>query len=154
DLLVVPALLWKPTRRWALLLSFGFHLFNGIVFRIGTFPFVALGLNTFFFPGKTFDRIIKPVKNAAENIQPGGLVKKILVPCLGIYMLLQLLLPVRHHFIEGNVNWTEEGHRMSWRMMLRSKSGRAIFKVVDKESGQTWYIRPQDKLPEEYASDI
>jgi hypothetical protein len=41
-------------------------------------------------------------------------------------------MPLRHWVIKDNVLWTEEGHRMSWRMMLRSKSGMATYKVVNK----------------------
>src|SRR5690606_3023324 len=49
----------------------------------------------------------------------------------------QVLLPLRHWVIPGNVLWTEEGHRLSWRMMLRSRSGEVKFKVVDKKTGDT-----------------
>ncbi|WP_316930169.1 HTTM domain-containing protein [Leeuwenhoekiella sp. MAR_2009_132] len=36
---------------------------------------------------------------------------------------MQLELPLRHWIIKDDVLWTEEGHRLSWRMMLRSKGG-------------------------------
>lgn len=32
--------------------------------------------------------------------------------------------------------WTEEGHRLSWRMMLRSKSGSLTVWVKDKATGE------------------
>jgi len=32
------------------------------------------------------------------------------------WVLVQLLLPLRHYFIPGNVAWTAEGERWSWRM--------------------------------------
>lgn len=154
DLLVVPALLWKPTRKWALALSFAFHLFNGIVFRIGTFPFLALGLNTFFFPGQSFDRIIRPVKKVSAIKITGPTFKRVLLSTMLIYILFQVLMPVRHHFIDGDVNWTEEGHRMAWRMMLRTKSGRAIFTVKDKNSKMVWHINPEDEMPRDHASEV
>ncbi|HUH47883.1 MAG TPA: HTTM domain-containing protein, partial [Arenibacter sp.] len=47
----------------------------------------------------------------------------------------QLILPVRHWFIKDDVLWTEEGHRMSWRMMLRSRDGKISFRVMDKNTG-------------------
>ena len=46
-------------------------------------------------------------------------------------MCWQLLLPLRHGSVPGNVNWTEEGHLYAWHMKLRSKSGRARFIVTD-----------------------
>jgi vitamin K-dependent gamma-carboxylase len=49
---------------------------------------------------------------------------------------LMLLLPLRHWVIEDDVLWTEEGHRLSWRMMLRSRSGSGTFYVVEKDTGK------------------
>jgi hypothetical protein len=40
-------------------------------------------------------------------------------------------------FTSGNVNWTEEGHRFSWRMKLRDKVGEARFFVTAKDTGDT-----------------
>jgi hypothetical protein len=60
--------------------------------------------------------------------------------------LIQLLLPVRHHVITDNVLWTEEGHRMSWRMMLRSRSGTITFQVVDKKDGTKTVVDLEDYL--------
>ena len=63
---------------------------------------------------------------------------------LAVYAALQVLLPIRHFFIAGDVSWTEEGHRMSWRMMTRAKSGKNYFKIRDKNTGLVWY-EPPDK---------
>jgi len=46
-----------------------------------------------------------------------------------IFITLQCLIPLRHHLYPGNVNWTEEGQRFSWRMMLRRKSASSTFYV-------------------------
>jgi vitamin K-dependent gamma-carboxylase len=43
------------------------------------------------------------------------------------------------------VLWTEEGHRLSWRMMLRAKSGIIKFKVVDKANRQDTIFVNQTK---------
>ena len=69
-----------------------------------------------------------------------------LLTLLTLYFVLQLALPVRHYFIEGDVLWTEEGHRMSWRMMLRSRSGNLQFRVVDKESGEGHLVNLREWL--------
>ena len=39
DGLIVPLLLYKPTRKYAFIVSIFFHLFNSIVFQIGIFPY-------------------------------------------------------------------------------------------------------------------
>ena len=51
---------------------------------------------------------------------------------LGIYVAFQLLVPLRHWLYPGDVNWTDEGHRFSWRMKLRYKErGQSTFTAYD-----------------------
>ena len=40
----------------------------------------------------------------------------------------------------GNVNWTEEGYRFAWRMLLRSKAGDAKFRIIDPNTGEEWIL--------------
>lgn len=135
DLLVVPLLLYKRTRNWALAASVVFHLFNSVVFHIGIFPYLSLAFIVFFYPPETIRRIFLPSKPPAR-IPPfrKPAYATGLLWLLGVYLLVQVLLPIRHHFIEGDVLWTEEGHRMSWRMMLRSRNGGMVFRVVEPNS--------------------
>ena len=65
---------------------------------------------------------------------------------LSIYFIIQLLLPIRHYFFKDDVLWTEEGHRLSWRMMLRSRSGRIQFFVEDKATGKRELVKLNDYL--------
>jgi vitamin K-dependent gamma-carboxylase len=51
--------------------------------------------------------------------------------CGVVFVAVQLLLPLRHALIPGEVGWTEEGHRWSWRMLLRDKKLVAMRFVVD-----------------------
>ena len=39
-----------------------------------------------------------------------------------VFLLVQLTLPLRHYIYQGNVSWTEQGHRFAWHMKLRSKN--------------------------------
>ncbi len=135
DLLVVPALLWKPTRNFAFICSIFFHLFNSIVFQIGIFPYLSLAFIVFFYPTETIRRIFLPKKTPFSNneiVKPSYARPLIIVG--GLYFLIQLVLPLRHHWIPGDVLWTEEGHRLSWRMMLRSRTGQVALTVVNKET--------------------
>ncbi|SDG39362.1 HTTM domain-containing protein [Psychroflexus sediminis] len=147
DLLVVPLLLWKRTRVVMFWISVFFHLFNSIVFQIGIFPYMSLALTVFFFPKEYIHRKFlkfKPFYSDSEIEVPG------LAPYfkgfLLIWFAIQLLLPVRHYFIKGDVFWTEEGHRMSWRMMLRSKGGSASFLVKNLKTGKTDYVKLDEYL--------
>jgi hypothetical protein len=51
--------------------------------------------------------------------------------------VVQILLPLRYHIIEDHVLWTEEGHRLSWRMMLRTKGGIVTFRVKNNQTGDS-----------------
>ncbi len=72
--------------------------------------------------------------------------RKAITGCLFVFCLLQLLIPLRHHLYPGDVAWTEEGHRFSWRMMLRSKTGFGSFEVVEPHTGRKEKVRPKEYL--------
>ena len=147
DGLIIPALLWKRTRKFAFFISIFFHLFNSFVFQIGIFPYLSLAFTLFFFEPKTIRNIFlkrKPLYENHEIILPKHY--KIATTSFVIYLAIQLVLPVRHHFIQDNVLWTEEGHRLSWRMMLRAKSGRTTYKVIDKSTNAAIPIKLSDFL--------
>lgn len=147
DGLVVPLLLWKPTRKLAFAASIFFHLFNSFVFQVGIFPYLSLAFCLFFFDSKVINKLFlkrKPYYDGAEIIIPNY--APILVSVFSVYFAFQFLLPLRHHLIEDNVLWTEEGHRMSWRMMLRTKGGSTSYKVVDKATNEVIRINLNDYL--------
>lgn len=132
DLLIIPALLWKPSRKIAFLLAIFFHLFNSIVLQIGIFPYLALAFTVFFFEPATLRKLFfKRKEPYTSSITEIPSFRKGIVFLMILYFGIQLLLPVRHHFIQDDVLWTEEGHRLSWRMMLRSRAGLVEFKIVD-----------------------
>ncbi|WP_420321275.1 HTTM domain-containing protein [Flagellimonas sp.] len=147
DLLIVPALLWRPTRKIAFGLSIFFHLFNSIVFQIGIFPYLSLAFTVFFFPPQTIRNIfLRPKTITIENTLDYPKHGKWIVSILSVYFVVQLFLPLRHHTFKDNVLWTEEGHRLSWRMMLRSRSGNIRFKVVNKQTDKGHYVNLDDYL--------
>ncbi len=147
DLLIIPALLWKPTRKVAFFMSIFFHLFNSIVFQIGIFPYLSLAFSVFFFETETIRRLFfkKKTPYIANEISIPNYRNGILT-ILATYFVIQLLLPVRHHFISDEVLWTEEGHRMSWRMMLRSRIGKGNFTVLNNETGEQTIIATLEYL--------
>lgn len=161
DLLIVPGLLWKKTRKFAFGLSIFFHLFNSAIFQVGIFPYMGISWALFFFPPETVRRIFlkkKPPLNTdiieSEGTNHNNLSNRVMLCALGVYVVIQALLPLRHHWFNGNVFWTEEGHRMSWRMMLRVKYGSVKFTVVDKASRQKWIVNPRDYVTAKQANAI
>ncbi len=155
DLLIVPALLWKPTRKFAFFASIFFHLFNSIVFQIGIFPYLSLAFIVFFFEPETIRNIFFKKKTLYTK-------NKIAIPSFkntalllgSIYFIIQLVLPIRHYFIKDNVLWTEEGHRMSWRMMLRSRTGTIKFNVVNEETKASSFVNLDDYLSKKQKKRI
>ena len=137
DLLIIPLLLWKRTRIAAFILSIFFHLFNSIVFQIGIFPYMSIAFALFFFTPETLGKLFLPKKKIyteEEVIVPKH--KNLIIGVLSIYFIFQIGLPLRHWFFKDDVLWTEEGHRLSWRMMLRSKGGSLTVYVADKKDGE------------------
>ena len=109
----------------------------------------------FFFEPKTIRNIFlkrKPLYNENE-IQVSGY-KRYLIPLIVIYFTIQIALPFRHWFIKGDVLFTEEGHRLSWRMMLRSKHGNQTFTVVDKETKEKKIIDLNHYLTKKQISAV
>jgi len=142
DLMIVPFLLWKPTRRIAFLLACIFHLFNSFTFKIGIFPYLSIALLLFFFEPGSISSIFFKSKASVTGSENIFIIRKPVLYLLSVHFLFQVIVPMRSWLYPGNVFWTEEGYRMSWKMMLRTKSGSIHFKVVDPGSGKTWIIDP------------
>ncbi|MGY0390982.1 HTTM domain-containing protein [Bizionia sp. KMM 8389] len=147
DGLIIPLLLIKKTRKYAFFAAIFFHLFNSFVFQVGIFPYLSLAFTLFFFDPKTIHRIFlkkKPFYTGSEVIVPSY--KKPMLIVFTCYFAIQILLPLRQYAFPMSALWTEEGHRMSWRMMLRSKSGHSIYHVVDKKTRTKSYVNLSDYL--------
>ncbi|WP_046756495.1 HTTM domain-containing protein [Kordia jejudonensis] len=155
DLLVIPLLLWKRTRVFIFICSIVFHLFNSFVLHIGIFPYMSLALCIFFFEPETIRNIFlkkKEVYKGNEIILSSY--RKILIPLFAVYFISQILLPLRHWTFQDDVLWTEEGHRLSWRMMLRSKTGYLHLKVVDNATGVTTIVNPATYTTKKQAKRV
>lgn len=72
--------------------------------------------------------------------------KKATLVILVIFFLIQFVLPFRYLLYPGELFWTEEGYRFSWRVMLMEKAGYASFKIVDPDTGKRFYVNNSDFL--------
>ena len=139
---IVFLLLYKPTRKLGFALSLFFNLFNSAVFQIGIFPYLMIALTVFFYPPETIRKIFFKKK---QVVQPRVEAFSPLWTYVFLaYFFIHLLLPLRPHFFEGDSHFTEEAHRLSWRMMLRAKTGTLRYHVIDKESGEKFFVRLKD----------
>ncbi|MCB0447300.1 MAG: HTTM domain-containing protein [Gelidibacter sp.] len=155
DGLIIPLLLWKPTRKWAFIISIFFHLFNSFVFQVGIFPYLSLAFALFFFESKTIHHLFlkkKPFYEESETVIPKY--KNVFLFVFVTYFIVQIGLPLRHWFFKDDVLWTEEGHRLSWRMMLRAKSGHTSFKVIDTKTNVVIPIDLNDYLTQKQIRTV
>jgi hypothetical protein len=74
------------------------------------------------------------------------LASKFIPVLLGIFLIFQLLFPFRYMLYPGELFWTEEGYRFSWRVMLMEKTGYTQFKIVDDASKQFEIINNNEYL--------
>lgn len=138
DGLIIPALLWRKTRTFALIASIFFHMFNSATLKIGIFPYFALSFVVFFYAPETIRKLFFKNKPAVEGSIKPFRINKISTVFFVLFFIFQLLMPLRHWLIKGDVLWTEEGHRLSWRMMLRQRSGYVTFNIVDRKTNEQW----------------
>ena len=161
DLFIPFLMLWKKTRNLAFVSAIVFHFNNNFVFTIGIFPIFALTLTMIYyeagFPRKLVPRKIKNWISREyrkrlryqEGTMTSDYVKvhhPVLLILLGIYFMIQLLVPFRHLAYPGWTTWHEEGHHFAWRMMLRQKTSIAQFNVTHPVTGEQRYADPADYL--------
>lgn len=153
---LVPILLVIPQTWWlGAILVVPFHLMNHFLFHIGVFPWFMLGTLALFPPTdwprkvisfvaskfKSGQKFAASVMNAVPRIgldrstvgfASGSLA---LILFLHVYLLIQLIVPLRHLAYPGNVDWTEEGYFFSWRMMLHQKKTHMVLYQTDPATG-------------------
>ncbi len=145
DLLVVPLLLWKKTRPFAFAFAVAFHLTNLWMLKFRFFPWFMIALTALYLSPDWPLRLTgrwwsaskqerhEPIRSEESVfLQPR---QRVVIALVGIYLAVQLLVPLRHYLYPGNASWTEEGHRFAWRLRLRAKEVQsAEFRVtVDKK---------------------
>lgn len=151
DLLIIPLFLYKKTRTMAFFASLFFHLFNSAFLAIGVFPFFALSFIVFCYPPDFIRKLFFKNKPVWEETKLNYEGKSILLWFFIPYFIIQLALPIRHWFIPHDVLWTEEGHRLSWRMMLRKREAETNFKIIDKKTNKELHYNFYKNLtPKQY----
>ncbi len=159
DFLVVPGLWYRRTRVIAFVFSLFFHLFNSLVFQIGIFPYMMLICTVLYFDEASIRRLFFR-KRPLWNFKPMGLIlppatqRPLLEAFLIVFLLLMILLPLRPFYFPGSPHWSEEGHRLSWHMMLRSKSGYLSYELRGEGDELLQKVFPPQVLPAKMARSM
>ncbi len=160
DLFIVFFLLNRKTRIYAYGAVIIFHLLTLYLFQIGMFPYIMILSTLIFFPASFHQQVIdrfskiSPFSNLTIEQDfssppleyPSYLNRKLLNGMLAVYLAFQLLFPFRYLLYPGQLFWTEQGYRFSWRVMLMEKAGYVVFHIHDPVTGKREQVRNYDYL--------
>ena len=157
DLSVPFLLLYARTRMLGFTAVLVFHLLTRALFPIGMFPYIMIASTLIFFSVGFHEGVIIWLKklfrinmdiaySAKMKKSPNTFLKLFRLSIIYSFFAAQLIIPFRHLLYPGELFWTEEGFRFSWRVMLMEKAGYANFKIVDKITGKRFYVNNSDFL--------
>lgn len=145
--LLIPFLLWNRSTRFpAFLLVIVFHVLTRVLFPIGMFPYIMIFSATIFFSDSIHERFLRwlggllripaEVFSNSRELVYSRAGKQLRTRVLAVFFGAQLLIPFRYLAYSGELFWTEQGYRFSWRVMLMEKAGYAQFRIVHGEAGE------------------
>jgi hypothetical protein len=147
DLLIVLLLTNSKTRVVAYLTVVVFHLLTALLFPIGMFPYIMIVTGLIFFSAEFHQKLIGQLAQflripidflrSERTYTFSPLVKVLLMSGFALFFGFQLLFPFRYLFYPGELFWSEQGYRFSWRVMLMEKAGHAQFLVKDSDGKQS-----------------
>ena len=149
DLFIVFFLLSARFRPYAYFVVVFFHLMTWYLFPIGVFPWVMIFSTLIFFSDQFHEGILNRMslsRFTQKDNNPLPKPRKFVRTAILIYVVIQLLVPLRSLLYKGDLFWNEEGFRFSWRVMLMHKEGHATFFLFDKETGRESEIQNSDFL--------
>ncbi|GAB7256758.1 HTTM domain-containing protein [Polaribacter sp. OB-PA-B3] len=154
DLAIPFLLFYKRTRYVAILFVVIFHVFTRVLFPIGMFPFIMIVSALIFFDASFHQKIINFISNYLPKINIQTFDKytfsktklAFIKPILIVFFVLQILIPWRYLLYPGELFWTEEGYRYSWRVMLMEKAGNTTFRIKDLNTGNSFRVENSDFL--------
>jgi Vitamin K-dependent gamma-carboxylase len=156
DLTIPLWLSMKRTRIAAYVAVIFFHLLTAQLFNIGMFPYFMIAASIVFLDPATLQRALgrlspplRPAPQQLHTAQDGETQRtqpNRRMVAAAVYLVVQLLVPLRGHLYPGNLQWHEQGYRFAWRVMLMEKMGSAEFRVVDARTQRTAMIRVRDYL--------
>jgi len=160
DLSIAFFLINKSTRVKAAIFVIIFNIINHLLFpAVGVFPLIMLSALIIFFDPQWPHMILEKLKLTSSNVKSStqdrlNAKESMIVVFVFVYCILQLIIPVRHFFYKGDVLWTSQGERFTWRMILKREIGKLSFIVTDKKSSKKWDVNEDTTylIPRQYRA--
>lgn len=117
-------------RRWFVVGTALYFIILQFLFDLGVYPWMMLAWLILFIDPGPARKILGWVSHSAQlqKQQESGWVKLLVT----VYLIVQIAIPMRHILMRGDVNWTKQGSRFSWRILSDSSQGYAVFYVKDE----------------------
>jgi hypothetical protein len=160
DTTIVAWLTWRRTRLAAYASLIVFHGLTGYLFNIGMFPLIMTSAALIFFSPSWPRRVLAVFGIArgndaapreqsasreaappsdADYAPPRALVRAL----IAAYVVVQLVLPLRHFAYAGEMLWAEDGMRFAWHVMIREKHGSVMYEA-HFANGKKLEVPPSD----------
>lgn len=156
DLSIPFLLYYRKTRTLGFLLVLFFHVSTSVLFpSIGMFPYIMIVSTLVFLDENIHVKILNYIKiklNVFKNLKTvhsfiyNKTLNSIIFTIISIFFAVQFLLPWRYLLYPGELFWTEQGYKFSWRVLLTEKTGLATFKIVDGKTKKFFYVDNSDFL--------
>lgn len=163
DLAIGFLILNPKTRKARVPIYIGFHLMNAAFFHIGLFPWFCIGALALFLEQQTIQDFLNKVHrwflrdkrtiNPVSELPQNGSNRIAKVFFFG-WLFFQIIIPLRHWFIDGWVMWDERGYNFSWFMKLRTKEPKMAFKVNIGENPTDYYLELEKFLTKKQGRSI
>lgn len=147
DLSIPFLLLYKRTRNFAFIMVVIFHVLTRILFPIGVFPYIMIVCSLLFFEASFHKKCLRFIskfvsispfyfENGKSKTESNSILNQLKTVLIITFVSFQILFPFRYLFYKDELFWTEEGYRLSWRVMLMEKAGYTQFIVKDRENNK------------------
>jgi vitamin K-dependent gamma-carboxylase len=159
DATVTGFLSFRRTRPFAFVAVVLFHVLTRALFSIGMFPVIMITSALVFFapswPRWLWSKLssfgttrLVEQRRASERIVHGAAspLSRLALGLGLVYVVVQLVIPLRFLAYGGDVRWHEQGMRFSWRVMVREKNGSVTFHVKSPTAGRVWQLTPSRYL--------
>lgn len=125
----------RKLKFYSLIFILPFHITNHFIWTIGTFPWMAISICVLYFNDE-ITKLFKFNTTSRESYSDNN--NNATKYLIFIYVIVQIIMPLRQHLIKGETSWHGYGNYFAWRMMLADKQGAAkvvLFSENNKKLG-------------------